>query len=69
MKTTHLQITGMNCAACVGHVSRALSALPGVGAVNVDLATGRATVEHEESVPPDRLAAAVHQEDYEATVA
>jgi P-type Cu+ transporter len=39
-------ITGMTCASCVGRVERALSGVPGVTGVNVNLATERATVSY-----------------------
>jgi Cu+-exporting ATPase len=37
-----LAVGGMTCASCVGRVERALAAVPGVLAVQVNLATGRA---------------------------
>ena len=43
---TTLPIEGMTCAACVGHVERALAKVDGVVAVNVNLATERASVEY-----------------------
>ncbi len=39
-----LRIRGMNCASCVGHVERALGAVPGVEEVAVNLASGSARV-------------------------
>ena len=39
-----LAIEGMHCGSCVGHVERALRAVPGVIEANVNLATERATV-------------------------
>ena len=66
MKHTELKIEGMNCAACVASVQRALEGLPGVSVVFVDLPGGRATVEHEETVSPATLAAAVHEAGYDA---
>ncbi len=41
-----LNIGGMTCASCVGHVERALSGVPGVTSAAVNLATERATVEY-----------------------
>ncbi len=41
-----LAIGGMTCASCVSHVEHALSELPGVLSVNVNLATEKATVEY-----------------------
>ena len=37
--TRQFQITGLHCAACVGHVESALSALPGAQDAQVNLAT------------------------------
>ena len=45
-ETKTLPIGGMTCASCVAHVERALSDLPGVLSVNVNLATENATVEY-----------------------
>lgn len=41
------KVDGMACGGCVANVKRALEALPGVEAVNVDLASGVATVQGE----------------------
>jgi Cu+-exporting ATPase len=41
-----LPIGGMTCASCVAHVEAALSGVPGVFQVNVNLATEQATVEY-----------------------
>ncbi|HEU0020779.1 MAG TPA: heavy metal translocating P-type ATPase, partial [Dehalococcoidia bacterium] len=43
---TTLNIGGMTCASCVGHVEHALARVPGVTAVSVNLATEKATVEY-----------------------
>ena len=45
-KQITLPIEGMTCAACVGHVENALSAVPGVSRASVNLATERASVEY-----------------------
>ena len=44
METLELKIQGMRCDGCVKSVTRVLSALPGVHAVEVSLAEGRANV-------------------------
>ena len=44
-KTT-LNIGGMTCASCVGHVEHALEGVPGVTAASVNLATEKATIEY-----------------------
>jgi Cu+-exporting ATPase len=43
---TTLNIGGMTCASCVGHVEHALAGVPGVIAASVNLATEKATVEY-----------------------
>ncbi|QEL26383.1 copper-translocating P-type ATPase [Bosea sp. F3-2] len=42
--TVDLSVSGMTCASCVGHVEKALRAVPGVVAATVNLATERASV-------------------------
>lgn len=46
-----ISITGMNCAACSTRVEKALHALPGVAAANVNLVMGKGTVSYD----PDRV--------------
>jgi len=56
-----LPIAGMTCASCVAHVEKALSAVPGVVGVTVNLATEKAVVEYIPGVtglPDLRLAVA-----------
>ena len=43
-ETVILPIGGMTCASCAGHVEKALSKVPGVTEVNVNVATEKATV-------------------------
>ena len=38
MKNVHLKISGMSCANCVKHVTKALSEIPGISDIKVDLA-------------------------------
>jgi copper chaperone len=45
MKT--LEVRGMHCPKCVASVTKALSDLPGLANVNVDLAKGLATFDGE----------------------
>jgi P-type Cu+ transporter len=45
LKSIDLQIDGMTCASCVARVEKAIRAVPGVAAANVNLATERATVD------------------------
>ena len=65
--TTNLEITGMSCQNCVGHVTRALESLPGVSSVDVSLEGGRAVVEYDDTrVSVQRMIEAVEEEGYEA---
>jgi Cu+-exporting ATPase len=65
-KIQTLSIRGMTCASCVRAVERAVSRVPGVSQVSVNLATEKARVTFESSVPVSRLTAAVHDAGYEA---
>ena len=63
-----LPVDGMTCAVCVGHVEAALRGVEGVGLVNVNLATERATVELGPDVPLEDLADAVKEAGYAVSV-
>jgi len=54
----------MTCANCVRHVQAALAALPGVRDVRVDLASGRANLEVEDSINIATLRATLEAEEY-----
>jgi copper chaperone len=63
MQTETMNVTGMTCGGCVSKVTQALTALPGVGHVDVAL-PGSASVEFDEkltsrehSSPPSRVPA------------
>lgn len=47
MNTLTLTVSGMSCMGCVNSVKNLVSALPGVAAVQVDLASGRVDVNHD----------------------
>jgi Cu+-exporting ATPase len=67
MKEVVLDIRGMHCASCVARVEGALSKVPGVQAVRVNLATNQGTVAFDpEKVELPQLAAAVSAAGYEA---
>ncbi len=61
-----LEIKGMMCAHCAGHVTRALNAIPGVKAT-VDLAHKTATVQSATPVDDNTLREAVQNAGYEVT--
>ena len=59
-------VRGMHCAACVGRVERALTAVPGVARASVNLATEQATIAFDPSLTnPGALQAAVAAAGYE----
>lgn len=66
LQEDRLQVEGMHCASCVHSVERALSAVPGVEAVSVNLLTGEARVTHAASIPSEALVAAVEKSGYKA---
>ncbi len=66
MAVTELDLDGMRCASCAAAVERGLNRLGGVRAT-VNIATGRATVEHDpDQVGADALCAAVERAGYRA---
>jgi copper chaperone CopZ len=66
MRTLVLSITGMSCQHCVEHLSRSLGSTQGVSRVEVDLPSGTARVEHDETLcEPADLITAVRRVGYE----
>ncbi|AWN50627.1 heavy metal translocating P-type ATPase [Methylobacterium sp. 17Sr1-1] len=59
-----LHVEGMTCASCTGRVERVLSRVPGVQAVAVNLATGRATLDLAPDNDPTALTDAVEGAGY-----
>lgn len=58
-------VTGLSCQSCVNHVTSALSALPGVDSVSVDLEPKGTSTIHVESAQPlteDEVQAALAEE-------
>ena len=62
--STDYQVSGMTCSHCVDSVTDEVSKIPGVTGVQVDLATGRVTVEADRPVSVDAVAAAVDEAGY-----
>ncbi|MQU65719.1 heavy metal translocating P-type ATPase [Pseudomonas sp. FSL R10-1350] len=63
-----LDVGGMTCASCSGRVEKALSKVPGVERVSVNLANERAHVELLGHVDPAQLIDAVNQAGYSASL-
>ncbi len=62
--TSTWSVSGMTCGHCVAAVSQEVGALPGVTAVDVDLAVGRVTVASEQPLTEDAVRAAVDEAGY-----
>ena len=68
MKTQKFNVTGMTCAACQANVTRRVQKLEGVKAVDVNLLSGRMTVEYDEGVlNAPAICAAVQEIGYGAS--
>src|SRR5476649_1162176 len=67
-QSLELSIDGMTCASCVGRVERALTKVPGVKSVSVNLANERAHLELLGHIDPQILIAAVTKAGYNASV-
>jgi copper chaperone len=65
MQTQLLKVSGMTCGGCISTVTDALKAIAGVGAVNVSLSAGEATVQYDEKLTsPEKLKSAVKGAGY-----
>ncbi len=60
-----IPVQGMTCASCVGRVERAIAAVPGVAAANVNLAAERAHVELTPEGDAAAVAEAIRKAGYE----
>ena len=63
--TSTWTVTGMTCEHCVRAATEEVSALDGVTEVDVDLDTGRLTVDSQGPLDRDALADAVDEAGYE----
>ena len=61
-------VRGMNCGGCVRSVTRAVSQVPGVQAVEVSLEKGAASVQYDDAaVAPAAIVAAIEAAGFEAS--
>ncbi len=65
MTTATYTVTGMTCGHCVSAVTEEVTQVPGVTAVDVDLASGLLTVTSDAPVDDDAVRAAVDEAGYE----
>ena len=66
MKIIHLNVQGMSCGGCVKSVTAALTRLPGVSTVDVDLQSGHVTVNGDLTQGGDPLVLALTAAGYPA---
>lgn len=65
METLRLTVTGMSCMGCVNSVKKLLGACPGVGRIEIDLASGQVDVEYAaDQVQPSALRQAIEDGGY-----
>ena len=64
MGTSTYTVTGMTCGHCVRSVTEEVSEVPGVTAVDVDLASGRVTVSGDRPADDAAVRAAVAEAGY-----
>lgn len=60
-----MTIQGMTCAHCVRAVFTGLSGVPGIK--QADVSVGRAVIEHDDTVTPESIRAAVSVAGYEVS--
>ena len=65
MTTSTYTVVGMTCGHCVASVTEELSAVPGVEAVEVDLASGLVTLTSTAALDDAQVLAAVDEAGYE----
>ncbi len=65
MSTSTYTVVGMTCGHCVNAVTGEVAQLPGVTAVDVDLASGGLTVTSDAPVDMNAVRAAVEEAGYE----
>lgn len=63
--TTTFTVTGMTCGHCVAAVTEEVRKVNGVRDVDIELETGRVTIESEVGVDPGAIRAAVEEAGYQ----
>lgn len=65
MSTTTYTVAGMTCDHCVQAVRREVGAIHGVSSVDVDLASGRVSVEAEQPIPLQAVKQAIDEAGFD----
>jgi copper chaperone len=64
MSTVTVSVTGMTCGHCASSVRDEVGSIPGVTAVDVDLASGKVTIDSERLVYDGAIKSAVEEAGY-----
>ena len=65
MSTVTVRVNGMSCGHCVSSVREEVGAIPGVTAVDVDLASGKVTIDSKHQVEAEAIQSAVEEAGYQ----
>jgi copper chaperone len=65
MSTTTVTVTGMSCGHCATSIREEITEIPGVRAVDVDLAGGSVTISHDSVVETAAIRTAVENAGYQ----
>jgi copper chaperone len=65
MSTVTVTVAGMTCGHCASSVREEVGSIPGVTAVDVDLASGKVTIDSEQQVEPAAIRGAAEEAGYE----
>lgn len=65
MENSILKVDGMSCEHCVKAITKAVGALPGVSDVAVDLKAKTVTVEHDQTLPVDKIKYEIEEQGYD----
>jgi copper chaperone len=65
MSTITVTVAGMTCGHCASSVREEVGAIPGVRAVDVDVASGKVTIDSEQQVEADAIKSAVEEAGYQ----
>jgi copper chaperone len=65
MSSTTVNVTGMTCGHCATSVREEVENIPGVTGVDVDLASGKVTIDSELPIKTDVIQGAVQEAGYQ----
>jgi copper chaperone CopZ len=65
MSTVTVTVAGMTCGHCASSVREEVASIPGVTAVDVDLASGAVSIDSEQQVESEAIKGAVEEAGYQ----